>query len=841
MLKNVLTCCLFLLLTPAFCQTVQTPEQFLGYPLGSRFTLSQTAHAYFRYIASALPARVKYQTYGTSYENRTLGVCIVAAEANMSRLEDIRNSNLIRAGQKTGTPLPDQPAILFLSYNIHGNEAVSTETAMQVLYDLATAKDAGIQSYLRNTVVVIDPCLNPDGHDRYVNFYTQVAGKQPDASPNAREHHEPWPGGRFNHYVFDPNRDWAWQTQRETQARINNYYAWMPQVHADFHEMGSNSPYFFAPAAKPYHEVITNWQRELQNAIGASNKKYFDERNWLYFTRETFDLFYPSYGDTYPTYNGAVGLTYEQGGSGFAGLALARSSFGDTLTLAERISHHYGTSIGTLAALSGNAEKAVKNFEKYFTDARNTPSGEHKTYVFKSKNKESNIRNLAEFLDKQRIAYGFASEKKSLNGYNFQTFKTENFAVENGDLVVSAYQSQANLVKVLFEPKAVLEDSATYDITAWSVPLAYGLETFGLKEKLALKTTDKSEFTVVSPSLSKPYAYLARWNSLQSLQFLSSLLKRKMIVRCAEKGFEADGQKYEPGTLVITRSGNEKAGTGFDSFIQSEATRLKMPLTTLAGGGVTEGSDLGSNSMRIVKAPRVGIVSGSGISPTGFGDVWHYFEEQIGYPATVIDGNYLRNVDFSDFDVLVLPSGNYGNLLPESRLEALVQWVNGGGKLIALEGAVSFLAGKPGFDLKKKDDKKDDPKAESYEFLKEYGKRDREALSEDIPGAIYRVDLDNSHPLAFGYGKNFMLLKGTPTAYQFLRSSGWNVGILKTNNYVTGFTGSKTKAKLQNCVVFGVQDAGNGNVVYFTDSPIFRGFWYNGKLLFGNAVFLVGN
>ncbi len=841
MKKVLLSIVCIALFVSAFSQNLQSPEQFLGYKLGSRFTLSETAHAYFKYVASTMPNRVKYQAYGSSYEHRPLGVCIVANDANMSRIEEIRNSNLIRAGQKTGTPLADQPAILYLSYNIHGNEAVSTETAMQVLYDLAIQKDTKIQSYLQKTVVVLDPCLNPDGHDRYVNFYTQAVGKQFNASPYAREHREPWPGGRFNHYIFDPNRDWAWQTQKETQERIAYYYQWMPQVHADFHEMGASSPYFFAPAAKPYHEIITPWQRELQNAIGASDKKYFDERHWLYFTREVFDLFYPSYGDTYPTYNGAVGLTYEQGGSGFAGLAIARKNNGDTLTLTERISHHYGTSIATLEALANNSEKAVKNFEKYFADAQKSPAGEYKTYIFKAKNKEGNLQNLSEFLDRQKIKYSYAAEGRALNGYSYQSFKPEGFSLENGDLVVSAYQSQANLVKVLFEPKAVLEDSVTYDITAWSIPLAYGIETFGLKEKLVVKTSDKPSQLSSTNSLSKPYAYIAKWSSVQSLQFLSALLSKQIQVRYSETAFEADGQKYEAGTLVITRSGNEKFGDNFDAILKAEAEKVQIRLAGIASGSVTQGSDLGSEKVHIIKAPRVGIVGGTGISPTGFGDVWHYFDQQINYPATVIDGSYLGSIDFSDFDVLILPSGSYGNILSESRLETLTEWVNKGGRLIALEGAVSFLAGKNGFDLKKKEEKKEDPKADSYEFLKEYGKREREALSEDIPGAIYKVDMDNSHPLAFGYGKSFMVLKGSPTPYQFLRTGNWNVGILKTNNYVSGFTGSKTKAKLQNCVVFGVQDSGNGNIIYMTDSPIFRGFWYNGKLLFGNAVFLVGN
>ena len=301
----------------------QPPHEFLGYALGDRFTPHHRVVSYFEHVATETP-NVRLQYYGETYEHRPLLVAYVASPENFAKLEDIRQANLNRTGLTDSAVSGsfDDVAIVWLSYNVHGNEAVSTEAVMGVLYELTNSDNARTREWLKNTVVILDPCINPDGRDRYATWYHQHANRPPNASPDSWEHNEPWPGGRPNHYLFDLNRDWAWATQQETRARLRLYNQWMPHIHADYHEQGVNSPYYFAPAAEPFHNLITDWQRELQNTIGANNARYFNEAGWLYFTRERFDLLYPSYGDTYPTYNGAIGMTYEQGGSGRAGLAV---------------------------------------------------------------------------------------------------------------------------------------------------------------------------------------------------------------------------------------------------------------------------------------------------------------------------------------------------------------------------------------------------------------------------------------------------------------------------------------------------------------------------------------
>jgi hypothetical protein len=827
--------------------TVDSPAKFLDYSVGDRFTPHHRVLAYAEQMARQLPNRVKLIPYGTTYEGRQLMVVALGSEANMARLEEIRTNNLKRIGLLDGTPTATpQPPIAWLSYNVHGNEAVSSEAFMDVLYRLLNPSDAVSQKVMNTTVVILDPGLNPDGHDRYVNWYNQMLGRTPNPNPSAREHNEPWPGGRYTHYLFDPNRDWAWQTQEVTQQRMALYQQWMPQLHGDFHEMGVESPYYFAPSAKPYHEDITPYQRQFQQTIGQYCSRYFDKNGWLYYTRERFDLFYPSYGDTYPTYNGAIGMTYEQGGSGRAGLAIEKAD-GDTLTLRQRIDHHVTSSIATLEAVADRPTEIVKEFGQFFDKSRNTPIGQYKSYVIKSNGDAGRLKALQQLLERNKISYGYAGKAQTVaGGFNYTSQKTDkNVSVAADDIVISAYQPKSTLLKILFEQNSALEDSATYDITAWSLPYAFGLQTYGLPTRLTPSNTAPASATALTTPATKPYAYLVRWQSLPAVQMLAGLLKQKIKVRAAEKPFDVENKTYLSGTLIVTRSGNERLGDRFDALVRAEANRTGAELTPVQTGFVTKGSDFGSDFVTGLKAPRVAVVIGEGTPPPSAGEVWHFFDQELNYPVSLLDGNSLGNVEWNKLDVLILPTNyNYGRFLTDKNLSALKEWIRAGGKLIAMERAASFLAGKDGFDLKEKEDKSKEKnskeKGSAIDSLKLYADRERTAISDETPGSIYRVDIDTSHPLGFGLIGGYYSLVQNAYNFDFLKD-GWNVGYLRANNYVAGFSGRNAKEKLKNTLLMGVQNYGRGSVVYLADDPLFRGFWYNGKLLFGNAVFMVGN
>ncbi|HVI43767.1 MAG TPA: M14 family metallopeptidase, partial [Chitinophaga sp.] len=593
-----------------------SPDQFLGYPSGAQFTPHYKVVDYFRQVAASVK-NVKLEQYGTTYEGRPLMMAIVTDPANFSRLDEIRRNSQDLSFAK-GSHDNHQPVIVWLSYNVHGNEAVSTEAAMKTLYELVNNGNAQTQQWLKNTVVIIDPCLNPDGRERYVNFYNPVRSRRPDISRYSREHREPWPGGRANHYYFDLNRDWAWQTQQESQQRVARYNQWMPQVHVDFHEQEIEAPYYFAPAAEPFHDAITPWQREVQVMIGKNNARYFDQQGWLYFTKERFDLFYPSYGDTYPMYNGAIGMTYEQGGSGRAGVAVLKQD-GDTLTLTDRIAHHFTTSMSTIEVASTQAAKIMDEYARYFENAKRDPQGGYKSYVVKAAGNTEKLNTLADLLRKNNITFGFGARTGSASGYNYFTGKNENFSIEPEDLVINAYQPRSNMLRVLFEPISHLSDSVTYDITAWALPFVYGLPSYAVKQPLT-PAADSPSVRNNSPLVAQqPYAYLAKWNSIRDVKFLSALLQNHVKVRFTETPFTAGGKAFPAGTLVITRTGNTTKGAWFDNFVTTEANRFKISLDAVASGFVEKGMDFGSDKIRYIKSPKILLVAGDNVSSLGFG------------------------------------------------------------------------------------------------------------------------------------------------------------------------------------------------------------------------------
>ena len=450
---------LALFCAPLLTGQIQTPDEFLGYPIGTQYSRHHQMVSYFEHLADN-SEWISFHQYGQTNERRSLNYAIITTPENRARLEEIRQNNLRQIGMMPGDANPEV-AIVWLSYNVHGNEASSMEAAMQTAYELVHSQS----SWLNNTVVIMDPCINPDGRDRYANWYNQVGTSPYNPLQAADEHNEPWPGGRPNHYLFDLNRDWAWAKQVESQQRLPLYHKWMPHVHVDFHEQGINEPYYFAPAAVPYHEVITDWQKEFQVQIGRNNAKYFDQEGWLYFTRQFFDLLYPSYGDTYPTYLGAIGMTYEQAGNGRAGLGILNDE-GVELTLVDRVAHHTMTGLSTIEISSKNAAELNREFKTYFR----TPQA-LQNYILQGN--PDKIRALMTLLDRHEIQYSFAAASV-IKGWDYQSQKNVQRNIA-GALVVSTDQVQGAMVKVLFEADTALEDPLTYDITAWSLPYAFGL------------------------------------------------------------------------------------------------------------------------------------------------------------------------------------------------------------------------------------------------------------------------------------------------------------------------------------------------------------------------------
>ena len=797
-------------------QDVQSPSEFLGYEIGTKFTRHHRVVDYCEYLASEESDRVKLKEYGRSYEDRPLILLYISAAENISSLETIRQEHLASREGGSGSG----KSIIWLSYNVHGNESVGTEAAMQTMYELLTSR----KELLSNSIVIMDPCINPDGRDRYVNWYNQVKNTPFQVDPNSREHHEGWLTGRSNHYMFDLNRDWAWLSQLESQYRIREYNLWLPHIHVDFHEQGVDYPYYFAPAAEPFHEVITDFQRDFQTIIGKNHAKYFDEKGWLYFTKERFDLFYPSYGDTYPTYNGSIGMTYEQGGSGRAGLGII-TQIGDTLTLKDRMEHHLTTGISTVEVSSKNASKLNQEFTKFFRNKKY----KYQSYVMKGS--QDHLNTLTKWLDQHGIKYG-SGTGATIKGFRYKSGKTESFNASKQSLVVSTDQAKGALVKVLFEPNAKLSDSLTYDITAWSLPYAYGLDALAVENKVP-----STAYQINSPS--KPdgeafYAYITDWNSMDDARFLSALMRKGIRVRSAHLPFKANGISYQTGSLIITKKDNEHVAN-FREIVAGIAEKSNKQLHITPTGFVEDGKDLGSDYFKMIRKNKVAVLSEGPTSPYSYGEIWHFFEQQLHYPMTAIRSEDLQSLSLENYDVLVLPHGErYKEYMDDDRREKLLKWVKAGGKLIMIQGAIKGVADQDNFDIKARKLETDSTK----QRLNSYARSARERLKQEVKGAIFKTRVDPSHPLAFGYDELYYTLKIRNGSYEFL-STG-NVAIIEEQTKpLAGFSGSDTPERLVNSLVFGVQPLDEGHIIYLVDNPLFRAFWENGKLFFTNAIFMV--
>ena len=802
-----------------YSQDIKSPSEFLGFELGTQFSRHNQVLDYFKYVSSEFPNQVVLEKYGETNERRPLYVTYISSVENIKKIENIRVNNLKHAGIIDGDgDTSNNTAIVWLSYNVHGNESSSTEAAMKTLYKLVTDNN----DWLDNTMVILDPCINPDGRDRYANWFNQNATIPLNTDPNTREHNEPWPGGRANHYLFDLNRDWAWVTQKESRDRLKVYNKWLPHIHVDFHEQGIDMPYYFAPAAEPLHEQITDWQRKFQKEIGNNHAKYFDKNGWLYFTKETFDLLYPSYGDTYPTFLGAIGMTYEQAGGGGAGLGVLNSE-NEILSLKDRINHHTTTGLSTVEISSKNADRLNNEFINFFKSQENNKTN----YVIQG-NKDK-VKSLTKLLDYHEIKYAFASNNGKFNGYSYLMNKNTKVEINKNDLIIKTNQPKGKLVEILFEQKTKLSNPLTYDITAWSLPYAYGLEASVITQDIE---TINHEFNFeVNKVNFNSMGYIFDWKSLDDAQFLAKLLNNNFKVRYTTKTVKTNGKKFSPGSLIVLD--RDQNITDFHKSIIKIADFHGRRSHDILTGISENGPDLGSSDVKLIHKTKVAVLTGDRISSLNYGAIWHFFEKQLNYPLTHLNYETFNSVDLSSVDVLILPSGFYES--SKGNNNALKDWVSSGGKVIAMDRALNSLT-----NLDIGLEKNENENENEINKLVKYDERNKSRIKESISGAIFKINLDNTHPMAYGYEDNYYFsLKIGNSSYRLLED-GYNVGYLNNKPKPTsGFAGEKALDKISNSLVFGHQDYGNGSFIYMVDNPLFRSFWENGKLLLVNSIFFV--
>jgi hypothetical protein len=814
-------------------QEIPSPAQVLGYELGERFTPVAGLVHYFDRLAGASEI-VSLHPYGESHEGRPLIQVLVASPAHRARLEEIldRNRELTEPGTSEARAreiISTNPGVVYLSYGVHGSESSSSEAALWTAWDLARGAD-DVAWVLDSVVVVIDPVLNPDGRDRYVNFYRQAVGSEPNPDRSTLEHSEPWPGGRPNHYLFDLNRDWAWNTQLETRLRLATWSRWSPQVHVDFHEMGSNSSYFFFPPAKPINPIFPEHILSWADRIGRGNAEAFDEQGWMYYTAEGFDLFYPGYGDSWPSLLGGIGMTYEQAGGGGAGLAIERSD-GSTLTLKDRASRHWVAGKATVRTAAAGRTDLLSGFAAFH---RNIDDGIPDILLVPGEDLER-IHALVEHLKGQEILVERATESFRVQARPHPGFASRQSFPE-GTFLVRARQPRGRLAGALLMSDHLLDAESSYDISAWSLPYAYGVEAHSVTSSLgaSFQPVDRLSGPAPGPPPARVYGYLLT-PGFDGMPALVRFLKDEGRAYAQPDTFRVNGTLYPAGTLFFPRERNADLerrvrDAGLEPFVVPVSTALTQT-----------GRDLGTGSSGFVTLPKVGLFGGEGLSSGSYGAHWFFLEQKLGLPFNRLPLSFINPGNLADYDVLVVPEGMARP--SEQQTEALREWVRAGGTLVAVGSSAQALGRGLG-EVEMRSEELEDLEREERlaRALRTREERQSDRWERSVPGAIVKVKLDPGHPFAAGSsadgleGGMFVLTRGR--SFEPKAEFESVVFFPQGPERASGVISEESLERMAQSTWMAEVGLGRGSVVLFAEDPLFRMFWYSGFQLYSNAILL---
>jgi len=836
---------------------VPTVASVRGFASGASFST-------YREIERALAAierasdRVHLETYGTSVEGRPLRIVWISSPENLARLDAIRAANVSLA---TGTTDPtadlaDRPLLAWFSFGVHGDEASGPETALELVYHLAASRDEATVARLDDLVVAIDPVLNPDGHERYVGWFRSVVGPDPNPDPAAREHRPPWAPGRTSHWLFDLNRDWAWSVMPETRARLKAYRATLPHVHVDFHEMSPESTYFFFPAASPVHAFYPSSTTTWARVFGAANAAEFDGRGWPYYTEEEFDLFYPGYGDSWPSFLGATGMTYEQAGGAGAGVVLDRPGE-QRLTLEDRIERHFVAALTTLETAVDRKDERLADFAAFWRSGDREPPGAPTAWLVPPRGGDA--RALAELLVRQGIVVDTLSTSLSTADLTPFAGTDRSDSLPSGTYVVMADQPLGRYAAALLIPVTEFPDTSRfYDITGWSLPFLHDVPAWRSETPVPVprgRWTGRPTGGPHPPDEIEETGVAIVWSYAASDDVVAAarLVGRGVAVRVAERPFRASGRSFGRGTFIVP--------LGEDTDVVAVWNEV------VAGGGepivvethrTESGIDLGSDHVRPLIVPRIAVASGPGTRPTSVGAAWWLLAEQAGLSVDVVrlgdlavrpggnpdslEGADREPLDLDPYTVIVLPDASgpeaVGAALGRAGAERIGAWVRAGGTLVAVRSAAEWLVGQSGegatFDFALVPEPV--PTVEERRSLQ--AEREAEEARTRIPGTLVAVDVDTTSVLGYGFGDRSAAVLIRNPAPLALADRG-NAYLYADAPPLAGYLPSESRERLAGTPYAIAGDVGLGHAVLFADDPGFRGILRGLRKAYVNAVLLV--
>ena len=807
-----------------FDPTIPKPEDFLGYQVGEWHVRHDQLVAYLQILAEKSP-RLRLEKIGSTHEQRPLLLIQFSQPKHIVNLEQLRKQHHAHIFEQQ--KVDDLPIFIWMGYGVHGNEPSGSNAALLVAYYLAAAKGEEIDKLLNNAVILIDPSLNPDGLARFTQWANSNRGKTLSADPMHREHVEPWPSGRTNHYMFDLNRDWLLLQHPESRARIEAFHKWQPHVLTDFHEMGPNSTYFFQPGIPTRTHPLTPKKNTLLTAaLAEHHAKAFDKQKQLYFTQESFDDFYYGKGSTYPDINGSIGILFEQASS----RGHVQETINGRLTFAQTIKNQVVTSLSTFVGAMENKQQLLNYKRTFYEEA--IPFADKEKFVGFVVAKGQDPQRFHEFMS--------ILNQHQINAYSInKSIEASDLRFQSGDIYIPLKQRQFRLIKAIFSEQKNFQDNTFYDVSGWTLPHAYNLKFGQVKSSWGLNVSKH----VWSPKLETQteieagYAYAFDWYPSAAPKLLNMLLQQGVDARVALKSFKATTSAgtrlFKPGSIVIP-AGIQKNSSVLD-ILKHAQTSYSLTIHTIQSGLTGEGIDLGSRNLRVIKAPKVLLVGGKGSNQYEVGEVWYHLDAQLGIAPTMIEQNRLGGVDLTSYSHIVLAHGRYQKMTDKVRVK-ISAWVNNGGVIWGHKGGAKWLVDNQLLNAQLVSSKQ---VAEQFDvFGLTYADRESLAARKRIAGAIFATNLDLSHPLSFGYERNFLpLFKNSTQLFIMPEQPFITVGQYTDKPLLAGYAADENVTQIASSAAVLAHRYGQGSVVGMIDNPLFRGVWKGSSRLLTNTLF----
>jgi hypothetical protein len=813
---------------------IPTPRDVLKFDIGERHLLHHELIGYLTKLAEVSP-RVTMHEYARSHGHRPLVLLTITSPENHARLDAIREAH-----QKLSDPthaaeveLEDLPAVINMGYGVHGNEPSASNVAPLVAYHLAAGRGEVHERLLRDLVILIDPCLNPDGFDRFANWANDHRGAIPNPDPRHREHQEPWPSGRTNYYWFDLNRDWMPVQHPESQGRLNAYHTWKPNVVLDFHEMGTDSTYFFQPGApNRNHPLIPPQTLDLTRRFADYHASALDRVGSLYFTEERFDDFYVGKGSTYPDLHGAVGILFEQASSrGHVQMnRYGKISFPFT------IRNQWLTSQSSLRATQRLRLPLLEHQRDFYLESRRLAQADSiRGYVVAAPGDPARLHYFLEVLDAHAIRAHRLAVDVEADGFTYRAGQS---------FVIPTDQPEYRFLTDLFTRRTKFDDVVFYDVSAWTLPLAFELRTASLSSltpELLGEVFSFADFPRRKPIQDeKALAYIIDWRGYLAPRVLYQLHAAGVQVLAATEPFvtqDENGNKrrHGRGSLLVHLGIQPEKRRTVIRLLQ-KAAEDSVVVTPVHSGLTPEGIDLGSSRLVPLTKPRVLLVTGG--NTTEAGEVWHLLDRRLQMPVTLVDAARLGDVNFSDYTAVVVVSGRYSEVATHA-VSNLKTFINQGGTLIAIGTAVRWLQSQQLASVSFREPNAEPPANRPLTARRPFSEAREAAAKQEIAGAILATQVDTTHPIAYGYNPSAQLpvFRDHSIVLEPSKNPYGTPLIYDAEPLLSGYLSAENRDILSQSASVLIHSSGSGRVIILLDNPNFRGFWYGTNRLFFNSLF----